>query len=196
MDQTAWLRTLAHKTHQTRSRCVGDMTQTDSPHFAALQFHRNHDQALPTSSRPRTAAQVSLVGQAVGVPAPSPAATSATSARPSSCPDRVRAAKDWVQEATLPKTNSAAPASCAGWFPPWERSAVGRRYRTPFLARSPSWAEQFGKRTPLASATQQACSLANRSVNSTRLWKVGPTVSVFAANNAKSTTRVKWIKNT
>ena len=124
---------------------------------------------------------------AVGVPvAPSPAATSATSARPSdSCPDRVRAANPWrsalfsgCKTATLPKTNSAAvPASCAGWFPPWERSAVGRRYRTPFLARSsiPSWPSNSGKRTPLASGHRsdtrnRACSLANRSVNSTRCF--------------------------
>ena len=65
MDQTAWLRTLAHKTHQTRSRCVGDMTQTDSPHFAALQFHRNHDQCfahkLSSANVLLLAAQVSLV---------------------------------------------------------------------------------------------------------------------------------------
>ena len=93
---------------------------------------------------------------------PSPAATSATSARRSdSCPDRVHAANPWrsalfseCRPATWPETNSAAaPASCAGWFPPWERSGVGTRYRTSCLVGSsnPSWPSSSDKRTPLAS---------------------------------------------
>ena len=65
MDQTAWLHTVAHKTHQTRARCVGDMAQTDPPHSAAFQFHRNHNQGFAHKLSPANvlllAAQVSLV---------------------------------------------------------------------------------------------------------------------------------------
>ena len=65
MDQTAWLHTVAHKTHQTRARCVADMAQTDPPHSAAFQFHRNHNQGFAHKLSPANmlllAAQVSLV---------------------------------------------------------------------------------------------------------------------------------------
>ena len=148
------------------------MTQTNSPHFAALQFHRNHNQGFAHQLSPANvlllAAQVSLVDFDTSIqPFPTqpnhpPAATSATSARRSdSCPDRVHAANPWrsalfseCRPATWPETNSAAaPASCAGWFPPWERSGVGTRYRTSCLVGSsnPSWPSSSDKRTPLAS---------------------------------------------
>ena len=180
------------------------MTQTDSPHFAPSSSTATN--ALPTSSRRRASPCRGLVDLELPPSRWRPSRTIAMQHQPDRLIGRVRVQTLGAQPCFLGARQphcqkpTRGTRSCAGWFPPWERSAVGRRYRTPFLARSsiPSWPSNSGT-NPIGQRTrrysQQA--LAGKSeLHQTESRR--PTVSVFAANNAKLrvawfTTRVKWI---
>ena len=172
MNQAAFLHAVDDKRQQIRARGTRDMAHSDPPHSATLQLYRNHHQRLPDEFSPADmlffATHVSLVdfkcsAELLGVPAaPSPGAAFGASARRScSCPGRVRAAGLWhsapfseYRPATSLRTNSsAAPASCAGSFPPLERSAGDRscNTRSRGLLSSPWWPNNGDKRNPAAS---------------------------------------------